>query len=62
MMAAIRTWVSDNLIKLTGASDATVVDFILASGSGATSAAALQDKIAPFLEGTPAQIDGFCHF
>jgi pre-mRNA-splicing factor ATP-dependent RNA helicase DHX16 len=58
-MADIRTWVSDNLIKLTGASDSTVVDFVLANASDAKSLSVLQDKLSAFLDGSPSDLDAF---
>lgn len=58
-MADIRTWVSDNLIKLTGASDSTVVDFVLANASDAKSLSGLQDKLSAFLDGPQSDLDAF---
>lgn len=58
-MADLRTWVSDNLIKLTGASDSTVVDFVLANASDAKSLPSLQKKISSFLDGPQDSVDAF---
>ncbi|KAL8920381.1 MAG: hypothetical protein Q9172_004523 [Xanthocarpia lactea] len=58
-MADLRTWVSDNLIKLTGASDSTVVDFVLATGTSAKSSSLLQEKLSNFLDGSQADLDRF---
>ncbi|KAI4160121.1 MAG: hypothetical protein L6R39_000276, partial [Caloplaca ligustica] len=58
-MADLRTWVSDNLIKLTGASDSAVVDFVLATGTSAKSSSVLQEKLSNFLDGSQSEIDQF---
>jgi pre-mRNA-splicing factor ATP-dependent RNA helicase DHX16 len=55
-----RTFVSDSLLRLTGASDPTVIDFILATAGGAKSVNTLRDKLMPFLEGGDNEIDAFC--
>lgn len=55
-----RTFVSDSLLRLTGASDPTVVDFVLATAGSAKSATSLQDKLVPFLDGSPNDIGAFC--
>ncbi|GKZ33751.1 cyclin-dependent kinase catalytic subunit [Aspergillus brasiliensis] len=55
-----RTFVSDSLLRLTNASDPTVVDFVLATASSAKSASALQDKLLPFLDGNSDDIGSFC--
>ena len=55
-----KTFVSDFLIRLTGASDPTIVDFVLATASSAKSIASLQDKLAPFLDGSLDDIHTFC--
>lgn len=55
-----KTFVSDSLIRLTGASDPTVVDFVLATASSAKSTTSLQDKLVPFLDGSPDDINAFC--
>lgn len=46
----IRTYVSDSLLRLSGGSDPTVVDFILATASGAKSVDTLQQNLLPFFE------------
>ncbi|PGH14804.1 hypothetical protein AJ79_02820 [Helicocarpus griseus UAMH5409] len=56
----IRTYISDSLLRLTGASDATVIDYILATTSSTKSASSLQEKLAPFLEGDANEIGSFC--
>ena len=58
-MSDLRTWVSDNLIKLTGASDSTVVDFVLANASDAKNLSSLQNKLSDFLDGSPADVERF---
>ena len=58
-MSELRTWVSDNLIKLTGASDSTVVDFVLANASDARSLSSLQSNLSAFLDGPPSELDLF---
>ncbi|MCJ1483422.1 hypothetical protein MMC06_003589 [Schaereria dolodes] len=58
-MADLRTWVSDNLIKLSGASDSTVVDFILATASFASSSNSLQEKLSAFLDGPQSDLEVF---
>ena len=55
-----KTFVSDSLIRLTGASDPTVVDFVLATASTAKSATSLQDKLLPFLDGNADEVSSFC--
>lgn len=55
-----KTFVSDSLIRLTGASDPTVVDFILATAGSAKSVPSLQDKLVPFLDGSTNEINAFC--
>ncbi|MCJ1405976.1 hypothetical protein MMC19_000041 [Ptychographa xylographoides] len=58
-MSDLRTWVSDNLIRITGASDSTIVDFVLANASDAKSFHGLQDKLSAFLDGLRSEIDEF---
>lgn len=58
-MASDRTWVSDNLIKLSGASDSASVDFLLASGQTAKGISQLQEKILSFVDGDEAQVRQF---
>ncbi|EER36487.1 ATP-dependent RNA helicase DHX8 [Histoplasma capsulatum H143] len=56
----IRTYISDSLLRLTGASDATVIDYILATTSSAKSAGSLHEKLGPFLDGDEGDIHSFC--
>lgn len=55
-----RTFVSDTLLRLTGASEPTIIDFVLATASSAKSAPSLQDKLVPFLDGSPDDVGAFC--
>ncbi|KAJ6006534.1 hypothetical protein N7451_004478 [Penicillium sp. IBT 35674x] len=55
-----KTFVSDSLIRLTGASDPISVDFVLAEAGSAKSASSLQDKLLSFLDGSPDEIGSFC--
>ncbi|KAJ5102910.1 hypothetical protein N7532_003439 [Penicillium argentinense] len=55
-----KTFVSDSLIRLTGASDSIAVDFVLAEASSAKSASSLQDKLVSFLDGNADDIAAFC--
>ncbi|KAH8695928.1 pre-mRNA-splicing factor ATP-dependent RNA helicase-like protein cdc28 [Talaromyces proteolyticus] len=55
-----RTFVSDSLLRLTGASEPTVVDFVLATAGDAKSASSLRDKLGTFLELGDNEIDSFC--
>ncbi|KAI7972679.1 hypothetical protein EIK77_009142 [Talaromyces pinophilus] len=56
-----RTFVSDSLLQFTGASDPTIVDFVIATANDAKSTAELRDKLQPFLEGGDDHgIDSFC--
>lgn len=48
-MADTRRWISDNLIELTGASEALIVDFITAKATEAKSARSLQDELSGIL-------------
>lgn len=52
----LRTWVDDNLLKYAGASDPTTVDFVLATAQSSKSSSQLNDKLAGFLDGAPADI------
>ncbi|KAJ6083761.1 hypothetical protein N7467_007896 [Penicillium canescens] len=45
-----KTFVSDSLIRLTGASDPTVIDFVLATASSSKSPSSLQDTLISFLD------------
>ncbi|KAF2147116.1 uncharacterized protein K452DRAFT_323318 [Aplosporella prunicola CBS 121167] len=55
----MRTWISDQLIKLSGASDPTVIDFVVATASSSKSSGQLHDKLAGFLDGSSADIRRF---
>ncbi|KAL2221464.1 putative mRNA splicing factor RNA helicase [Thermoascus aurantiacus ATCC 26904] len=55
-----RTFVSDSLLRLTGASDPTVIDFVLATAGSARSVSALREKLEPFLEGGEQEVSAFC--
>ncbi|GAB1199827.1 hypothetical protein APSETT444_009186 [Aspergillus pseudonomiae] len=55
-----RTFVSDSLLRLTNASDPTVVDFVLATASSAKTADSLQEKLVPFLDGSAEDVNAFC--
>ncbi|KAE8554601.1 hypothetical protein EYB25_003142 [Talaromyces marneffei] len=56
-----RTFVSDSLLQFTGASDPTIVDFVIATANDAKSTHELRDKLVPFLEGGDEHgIDTFC--
>ncbi|RAO71208.1 uncharacterized protein BHQ10_007220 [Talaromyces amestolkiae] len=56
-----RTFVSDSLLQFTGASDPTIVDFVIATANDAKSTGELRDKLIPFLEGGDDHgIDNFC--
>jgi pre-mRNA-splicing factor ATP-dependent RNA helicase DHX16 len=55
-----RTFVSDSLLRLTNASDPTIVDFVLATASSTKSADSLQEKLVPFLDGNSDEINTFC--
>jgi pre-mRNA-splicing factor ATP-dependent RNA helicase DHX16 len=56
-----RTFVSDSLLQFTGASDPTIVDFVIATANDAKSTGELRDKLLPFLEGGDEHgINNFC--
>lgn len=55
-----RTFVSDTLLRLTGASEPTIIDFVLATASSTKNTTQLQDKLVPFLEGSPDEVGAFC--
>jgi pre-mRNA-splicing factor ATP-dependent RNA helicase DHX16 len=59
MSSQIRTFISDALIRLTGASDPTIIDFVLATAESAKNEAALRDTLGGFLDGEQAQIGVF---
>ncbi|KAF2083746.1 mRNA splicing factor RNA helicase [Saccharata proteae CBS 121410] len=54
-----RTWISDQLIQLSGASDPTVIDFVVATANSSKSSSQLYDKLAGFLEGSSSDIQRF---
>ena len=58
-MADLRNFVSDNLLRLTGASDTTVVDFVLATASDAKTLPGLEDKLGAFLDGSQSELAAF---
>ena len=51
----VRTFVSDNVVVLAGASDPTTVDFVLATASSAKSPQQLQERLSSLLEGPGIQ-------
>ena len=55
-----RTFVSDSLLHLTGASDPTVIDFVLATAGSAKTVNTLHEKLTPFLEGSEDEVFAFC--
>lgn len=55
----LRTWVEDNIIKLAGGSNPTVVDFVLASAKSSKSSSHLHGKLSGFLEGPLSEITSF---
>ncbi|KAK6359778.1 Cyclin-dependent kinase catalytic subunit [Orbilia brochopaga] len=58
-MSDHRAWVSDSLLKLSGAADSTVIDFILATASSAKSSSVLADKLCSFIDGDEASTRAF---
>ncbi|EGD94712.1 mRNA splicing factor RNA helicase (Cdc28), partial [Trichophyton tonsurans CBS 112818] len=56
----IKTYISDSLLQLTGVSDPTVVDFVLATASKAKSQESLREQLGVFLDGGNADIQPFC--
>ena len=58
-MGDLRAFISDNIIKLTGASDSTVVDFVLATASDSKSVGSLQDSLGGFLDGAELDVGAF---
>lgn len=56
----LQTYVSDSLLRMTGVSEPTVIDFVLAIAKSAKSAKSLSDRLVPFLEGDHKEVDGFC--
>ncbi|KAI5296633.1 hypothetical protein KEM52_005215 [Ascosphaera acerosa] len=57
---SLRTYVSDSLLRLVGASDPTVVDFILVTASAASSAQALAQQLRDFIDGSESDVSVFC--
>jgi pre-mRNA-splicing factor ATP-dependent RNA helicase DHX16 len=55
----LRTYVSDHLIKLVGASEDMMVDFVVQTARGAKSSAALNDKLSSMLESNDADLQRF---
>ena len=55
----LQTFISDHLIKLTGASDPTSIDFVLASSKTSKNAGSLFDKLSGILDGEEADIRRF---
>lgn len=55
----LRTLVSDNLIKLVGASDELTVDFVVGTAKSAKSASSLQEKLSSMLESDDADLKRF---
>ena len=45
--------------QLTGASDSTVIDFVLATASSTKSSSALYEKLGGFLDGSQSELDSF---
>ncbi|KAI4211056.1 MAG: hypothetical protein LQ351_006176 [Letrouitia transgressa] len=58
-MGDLGTWISDNIIKLTGASDSAVVEFVQATALSAKSSSILHEKLSNFLDGSPRELDAF---
>lgn len=57
----VKTYVSDSLLRLTGASDPTVIDFVLATATTAKSPDTLRDKLAPFMDAGENDVQSFCN-
>lgn len=57
--AQTRTWISDQLIRLTGASDPTLIDFVAALATSARSPTHLRDKLADMLEASAPELQTF---
>ncbi|KAI9814132.1 MAG: hypothetical protein M1826_002310 [Phylliscum demangeonii] len=55
----LKRWVSDSLIKLCGASDPTVVEFVLATAQSSKSSSTLHEELAGFLDGASDGIQSF---
>ncbi|KAL7272148.1 Cyclin-dependent kinase catalytic subunit [Rhizina undulata] len=58
-MDGLRNWVSDNIIKFSGAADPTIIDFVIASATSAKSSAALHDQLSSFLDGPASDTRSF---
>ncbi|KAM5443941.1 putative RNA helicase [Microsporum ferrugineum] len=56
----VKTYISDSLLQLTGVSDPTVVDFVLATASKAKSPDSLREQLGVFLDGGNGDIQPFC--
>lgn len=55
-----KAFVSDNLTRLTGESDSTLIDFVLATASSAKSTSTLTEKLTSFLDApNPADVGSF---
>jgi pre-mRNA-splicing factor ATP-dependent RNA helicase DHX16 len=57
--ATLRTFISDALLRLSGASDPTVIDFVIATAQSSKSSSELRNKLQGFLDGGEAEIEGF---
>ncbi|KJX93512.1 pre-mRNA-splicing factor ATP-dependent RNA helicase-like protein cdc28 [Zymoseptoria brevis] len=55
----LRTYVSDHLIKLVGASEDIMVDFVVQTARGAKSSTALNDKLSSMIESNDADLRQF---
>ncbi|KAF3914951.1 hypothetical protein ABW20_dc0109743 [Dactylellina cionopaga] len=58
-MSDLRSWISDNLLKLSGAADSTVIDFVLATASSSKSSTVLADKLSSFIDGDTSSTRAF---
>ncbi|KAK6345275.1 hypothetical protein TWF718_007200 [Orbilia javanica] len=58
-MSDLRSWISDSLLKLSGAADSTVIDFVLATASSSKSSSALADKLSSFIDGDTSSTRAF---
>lgn len=50
---------ANHIIQLTGASDSTVIDFVLATASSARSSSVLQEKLGGLLDGSQSELENF---
>lgn len=55
----VRTFVSDNLIKLVGGSEGMMIDYVLSTAKSAKSSSALFDKLSDMLESGNADVKRF---